>query len=55
MARATASTSPAADPVDVQHGGCYDCKAKDEPVLVSVLIAGESRALCSTCRSGVVS
>lgn len=42
----------------IKHGGCHDCKLKEQPVLKSVSVKGEimSIALCDKCieKRGIV-
>ena len=36
---------------EVKHGGCYDCKSKDQKILTSIPIphAGIGKAVCDKC------
>jgi len=39
------------EPTKAKHGGCADCGSKDQVILTSILLKGESmgKALCDPC------
>lgn len=39
---------------DVKHGGCYDCKSKEQKVLTSIrnpATTGMGKAVCDACKA----